>query len=107
MLKSNGEGRMDVEIPQGHEAVVYLLDGEAIINNEQSLKKGYQQMVIFNQDGEHIEIKTTSESNILILSGEPIKEKIAQHGPYVMNTQTEIMEAMRDYQQGKMGFLAN
>ena len=78
-----------------------MLDGEAIINNEQSLKKGFQQMVIFNQDGDHFQIKTAVESNILILSGEPIKEKIAQYGPYVMNTQTEIMEAMRDYQQGK------
>lgn len=107
MLKSNGEGEMNIEIPENHEALVYLLDGEAIINNEQSLKKGYQQMVIFNQDGDQIQIKTTSESNILILSGEPIKEKIVQYGPYVMNTQTEIMEAMRDYQQGKMGFLAN
>ena len=35
----------------------------------------------------------------------PIKEKITQYGPYVMNTQTEILEAMRDYQQGKMGHL--
>ena len=45
------------------------------------------------------------ESNLLILSGVPIKEKVTQYGPYVMNTQTEIMEAMRDYQQGKMGIL--
>ncbi|MFT4646781.1 MAG: redox-sensitive bicupin YhaK (pirin superfamily) [Planctomycetota bacterium] len=40
-----------------------------------------------------------------MLSGIPIEEPIAQYGPYVMNTQTEIMEAMRDYQQGKMGYL--
>lgn len=107
MLKSNGVGEIDIDIPQSHDALVYLLDGETIVNNEQSLKKGYQQMVIFNQDGDHINIKTTSESNILILTGEPIKEKVTQYGPYVMNTQTEIMEAMRDYQQGKMGFLPN
>jgi len=107
MLKSNGAGEINVDIPKSHETLVYLLDGEAIVNDEQSLKKGYQQMVIFNQDGDHFNIKTTSESNILILSGEPLKEKVTQYGPYVMNTQTEIMEAMRDYQQGKMGFLPN
>jgi redox-sensitive bicupin YhaK (pirin superfamily) len=107
MLKSNGEGEINVEIPKSHQALVYLLDGEAIVNNEQSLKKGYQQMVVFNQDGDHFNIKTASESNLLILSGEPIKEKITQYGPYVMNTQAEIMKAMRDYQQGKMGFLPN
>ena len=36
---------------------------------------------------------------------EPLNEPVATYGPYVMNTQTEIMEAMRDYQNGKMGFL--
>jgi len=40
---------------------------------------------------------------VLLLSGTPIGEPVAQWGPYVMNTQTEIMEAMRDYQMGKMG----
>jgi len=43
---------------------------------------------------------------LLFLSGEPINEKIATYGPYVMNTQTEILEAMRDYKMGKMGFLS-
>ena len=62
-------------------------------------------MLTFNTDGEFIEIEAKNESTLLVLSGEPIKEKVAQYGPYVMNTQTEIMEAMRDYQKGKMGFL--
>ncbi len=107
MLHSNGEGELDIDIPQSHEAIVYLLDGEIEINEKQSLKKGAQQMVTFNQDGVFFKLKSISESTVLILSGEPINEKVSQYGPYVMNTQTEIMEAMRDYQQGKMGFLPN
>ena len=43
--------------------------------------------------------------NCFFLSGTPFNEKVASWGPYVMNTQTEIMEALRDYQMGKMGFL--
>ena len=62
-------------------------------------------MLVFNVDGDTIKFKAIKESKLLILSGEPIKEKITQYGPYVMNTQTEIMEAMRDFQQGKMGYL--
>ena len=62
-------------------------------------------MVTFNLDGEIIQFKATKKSTLLVLSGEPIKENVTQYGPYVMNTQTEILEAMRDYQQGKMGHL--
>lgn len=96
---------MTIEIPQNHETLVYLLDGEVMVNNEITLKKGATQMVTFHQDGELIDLKATQKSTLLILSGVPIKEKVASWGPYVMNTQTEIMEALRDYQQGKMGYL--
>lgn len=41
----------------------------------------------------------------ILLAGEPINEKVISHGPFVMNTQTEIMQAMADYQKGKMGVL--
>ena len=76
-----------------------------IVNDEATLKKGAAQMITFNKDGDFIELEAKQESTLLVLSGEPINEKVAQYGPYVMNTQTELLEAMRDYQQGKMGFL--
>jgi len=103
--KAMAGGKMRVDLPKTHQSLLYILDGEVLVNNEEVLKKGALQMVTFNQDGNTIEFEAKAESNVLILSGEPINEKIAQYGPYVMNTQTEIMEAMRDYQQGKMGYL--
>ncbi|MGB0878942.1 MAG: pirin-like C-terminal cupin domain-containing protein [Polaribacter sp.] len=84
---------------------MYLLDGEVLINKEATLKKGATQMLTFHQDGNAIQIEAKNKSTLLVLSGKPINEKIAQYGPYVMNTQTEIMEAMRDFQQGKMSYL--
>ncbi len=98
-------GKMMVEIPEHHEVLVYLLDGEVLVNNQATLKKGAAQMITFHQDGDQIELEGRGESRLLILSGAPIKEKVASWGPYVMNNQTEIMEALRDYQQGKMGYL--
>ena len=104
-IKTDANGEMKIDIPKHHNAAVYLLDGELIVNNEQNLKKGATQMITFLQDGDQIDIKAVGESNVLVLSGAPINEKVASWGPYVMNTQTEIMEALRDFQQGKMGYL--
>ncbi len=104
-LETASNGQMDIVIPMLHESLVYMLDGEVLINEEALLKKGAAQMITFNKDGNVISVKATKKSSLLILSGEPINEKVAQYGPYVMNTQTEIMEAMRDFQKGKMGYL--
>ncbi len=104
-VKTQTEGNMKIDIPQTHESLIYLLDGEVLVNDKATLKKGATQMITFNQDGDFVEIEAKKESTLLVLSGEPIKEKVSQYGPYVMNTQTEIMEAMRDFQQGKMGYL--
>jgi hypothetical protein len=102
---ANENGEMEIEIPENHQSLLYLLDGEIVVNTTEVLKKGKHQMVTFNKDGNTIKFKAKKESTLLILSGVPINEKVTQYGPYVMNTQTEILEAMRDYQQGKMGFL--
>ena len=61
-------------------------------------------MIYFTNNGDGICIEGLTDTEILVLCGEPIEEPLAQYGPFVMNSQTEIMEAMRDYQMGKMGF---
>lgn len=104
-LKTISKGTITIDIPSKHNTLVYLLDGEILVNGSKILKKGVHQMATFQQDGNAIAIEAVLESNVLILSGEPINEKVKQYGPYVMNTQTEILEALRDYNQGKMGYL--
>jgi redox-sensitive bicupin YhaK (pirin superfamily) len=61
-------------------------------------------MIHFSNIGEGIGLEGVQDSEILVLCGEPIDEPLAQYGPFVMNSQTEILQAMRDYQMGKMGF---
>jgi len=99
------KGKIEIDIPKHHKSLIYLLEGEIVVNAKQVLTKGNHQMVTFNTDGDLIEFEATEKSMLLILSGAPINEKVTQYGPYVMNTQTEILEAMRDFQQGKMGYL--
>ena len=61
--------------------------------------------VVFNNNGEGFELEALEDTRLFIGSGEPLNEPVVSHGPFVMNTQTEIMEAFRDYQLGKMGVL--
>ena len=103
IAQENGE--MTIDIPENHQSIIYLLEGEISVNGKEILTKGGNQMITFYQDGNLIQFKAQTQSTILILSGEPINEKVTQYGPFVMNTQTEILEAMRDYNQGKMGYL--
>jgi len=81
-----------------------MLNGDVTVN-EETLALNKNQLLTFNQDGDGFDIKGNAKSKLLFLSGTPFNEKVSSWGPYVMNTQTEIMEALRDYQQGKMGFL--
>ena len=105
MVDVEAGGRYDVEVPKSHQSTVYLLKGDVIINGMETLKLNEHQLIEFNQDGEGFSIEGNATSKLLFLSGEPFNEAVTTYGPYVMNTQTEIMEAMRDFQMGKMGFL--
>lgn len=103
--KAEENGIMEISIPENHQSLIYLLEGEILVNNSAVLEKGKNQMITFHQDGNSILFEAKKASTVLILSGAPISEKVTQYGPYVMNTQTEILEAMRDFKQGKMGYL--
>lgn len=105
MINVETDGRYFLKIPKSHQSLLYLINGEALINASETLQMNENQLLWLEQDGDGVTIKGNENSKLLFLSGEPINEKIKSYGPYVMNNQTEIMEAMRDYQQGKFGFL--
>lgn len=105
MITASESGRYEIAIPKDHHALIYLIKGDVRINGSQDLALNEDQLIWFEQDGDGFSLEASSESTLLFLSGAPIEEEVNSWGPYVMNTQTEIMEALRDYQQGKMGFL--
>lgn len=96
-------GSYNFTFPATHNTLLYVLEGELLINDKQTIIT--KQMALFDNDGENISVKANADTLFFIGSGTPINEPIAAHGPFVMNTQTEILEAFRDYQMGKMGVL--
>ncbi len=105
MIDIEAGGAHFISIDHTHQSVLYLLHGNVSVNGDIELIQDKNQLLEFNQDGEGFKLRGNTNSKLLFLSGTPFKEKVASWGPYVMNTQTEIMEALRDYQMGKMGFL--
>lgn len=101
--KAKADGTQEYTIDKGHSSMVYLVKGDITVKGF-----GYvnaKNLVVFEEEGDEIEISANSDAEYLVLTGKPIEEKTVQRGPFVMNSMTEIMEAMRDYQMGKMGIL--
>jgi redox-sensitive bicupin YhaK (pirin superfamily) len=87
----------------GEHAILYLLNGTGFLKGF-GLVEG-KTLYTFTKEAARTTLKAKSELPFIYLRAKPIGEKVEQYGPYVMNTQTEILEALRDYQMGKMGFL--
>lgn len=96
-------GTLSIAIPSNHNAMIYLLDGKLKVAGFGMVEELH--LVHFKNDGDGISLEALEDTRILFLTGEPLNEPVVSHGPFVMNTQTQIMEAMRDYQKGKMGVL--
>lgn len=101
-IHTEKDALVSFEIPETHNAFLYLLDGCISINGKEITGKNF---IEFERSGSKIEFTSIDPTRALFMSGEPIGEKIVTHGPFVMNTETEIMEAYRDYRMGKMGVL--
>ena len=102
---SKATGSASIDIAEGHQALVYLIKGKLRINESEVLEDDGTKMIVFNNDGDHFLLQSEEDSVFLVLTGTPLEEKVVSHGPFVMNSQQEIQQALVDYQQGKMGFV--
>lgn len=91
-------------VPESHNLVILVLDGTVQINGEEIARRG--ELVTFERGGADVRIESNNESKLLILTGEPINEPIVGYGPFVMNTDSELLQAMRDVKEGKFGQIA-
>ena len=96
-------------IPNEYNTFAYVIDGEGLFGPAEKQKVAKTgQMVTFNKDGEGVAISasasnTKSPLDLLLIGGIPLNEPVARYGPFVMNTKEEILQAIEDYRNGKMG----
>lgn len=86
---------------EGWTTLLVVLDGTVQVNGEAVLRQ--TQMVTLSTEGEGVVIEANTDAKVLLLAGAPIDEPVAGYGPFVMNTQAEIAEAIRDFNAGKFG----
>jgi len=102
-IKLNAGGKLSTELPATHNTAALVIEGEVNINGTAAAEHSF---TLFRNEGEDIAIEASKDSVVLLMSGVPIDEPIASYGPFVMNTQQEIVEAIQDFQSGKFGTLA-
>ena len=91
-----------MRLPKNFNTFIYQLDGSLKVNGKETKSKD---LILFDNDDELISLEASADTRAILLSGEPLNEPLATYGPFVMNNQTQVMEAIRDYQMGKMGVL--
>lgn len=101
-LRLKKGGTVNTSLPAGHNTALLLVNGSADVNGQAVPEHSF---VLFANEGEEITITAGEDAVILLLSGEPLNEPIASYGPFVMNTQEEIVESIREVQAGKFGVL--
>ncbi|MGH9586073.1 MAG: pirin family protein [Acidobacteriaceae bacterium] len=103
-VRAKAGERFELALPEGQNAALVLLKGSVKLNGDASLA-GEAQIAVLDPDGNGLSVEVGEDSTLLVLSGEPINEPVASYGPFVMNTQEELAQAVKDYREGKMGHL--
>ena len=103
-VRLNRDAETTLAIPDGHTGIVVVLNGHVTVNGDQPA--GSAEALLLDVDGAGVTLKADADSTILMLSGEPIAEPIVGYGPFVMNTEDEIRQAITDFNSGRFGQIA-
>lgn len=89
--------------PAEYTTAILMIEGSARVNDGDTVPA--DNFAMFKRDGETFTVEALEDAVVLVLSGEPLREPIAAHGPFVMNTREELIEAFDDFNKGKFGYL--
>jgi len=102
-VKLNNNSKADFSFPAKYNTALLVIEGHIIINNTEEVAADH--FALFQNEGETFNIQTDDGAVVLVMSGENLNEPIAAHGPFVMNTRREILQAFEDFNKGRFGTL--
>ena len=98
-VELNKDKYFNFSLPTTHNSLIYLVNGEIKIGDKDHKKVDGSNLILLSK-GEKLKVKAITNAKFLLISGKPINEKIARGGPFVMNTKSEILEAVNDFHNG-------
>ncbi len=101
-VKIKQDRQAKFSFPSNYNTAILLVEGNIAVDGVEIQTNS---LAVFENKGEDFTIQAISDAIILVLSGEPLNEPISSHGPFVMNTREEIIQAFEDFRDGKFGYL--
>lgn len=102
-VRLNQGGMTELSVADGRTFALVVLRGTVLVNGQTVAREA--QMVMLDRSGTYVTLEANSDAVLLVLSGEPIDEPIVGYGPFVMNTEAEIQQAIQDFNSGRFGQL--
>lgn len=100
-LNMKKQSRLDIPVQPEHNAFVYAVSGKVEIEEQNELRPN--QIALYQRGGNNINLYAEEGAEVFVLGGQPLNEPVFSYGPFVMNSEQEIYQCIRDYQGGKMG----
>jgi len=100
-IKANGKATFN--FPKHYNSAVLVVEGNIKVNNNDLVNENH--FVLLDNQGENFSVEAQTDSIVLIMSGEPLNEPIVAYGPFVMNTEMQIRQAISDFNSGRFGYL--
>jgi redox-sensitive bicupin YhaK (pirin superfamily) len=96
--------RAEFKLPRGFTTALFVLRGEVVLGDSE--RAGEADLMLLTREGDRVHIEAREDATLLLLNGAAIDEPVAAYGPFVMNSKTEITQAIEDYHDGRLGRLA-
>jgi len=98
-VRLNRDAEPSLDLPDGHTAILVVLTGHVTVNGSE--QAGEAEVILLDREGGDVSVHADGDATLLVLTGEPIDEPVAGYGPFVMNTEAEIRQAIDDFNNGR------